>query len=118
MPLGDSGLKDERYPPIFSRRLEATSENRLPHSPALPVACAIPDPAIPSRPLSSSFTKSGDQTMTYTLEIQIEELRAELRNACDAAERRKIEAELELAQADLAVTLAEQDGAIVAEPPF
>ncbi|WP_198175551.1 hypothetical protein [Rhizobium sp. NXC14] len=56
--------------------------------------------------------------MTYTLEIQIEELRAELRNACDAAERRKIEAELELAQADLAVTLAEQDGAIVAEPPF
>jgi hypothetical protein len=33
--------------------------------------------------------------MTYKLEIQIEELRAELRNAVDGAERREIETELE-----------------------
>ncbi|ARO32753.1 hypothetical protein NXC12_PD00477 (plasmid) [Rhizobium etli] len=58
----------------------------------------------------------GDETMT--IEQHIEELRAELKNACDAAERRQIEVELEFAQADLAVALAEQDGSIVAEPPF
>lgn len=53
-----------------------------------------------------------------TTEQHIEELRLELRNACDTAERRQIEAELQLAQADLAVVLAEQDGDIEAEPPF
>ncbi|GAC1045323.1 hypothetical protein [Rhizobium sp. No.120] len=53
-----------------------------------------------------------------TIEQHIDELRAELNNALDAAERREIEAELQLAQADLAVMLAEQDGAIEAEPPF
>lgn len=53
-----------------------------------------------------------------TIEQHIEELRAELRNACDAAERRQVEAEIQLAQADLAVALAEQDGIIEAEPPF
>lgn len=53
-----------------------------------------------------------------TIEQHIEELRAELRNAWDAAERRQIEAELQLAQADLAVMLAEQEGAVEAEPPF
>ncbi|MGM4884541.1 MULTISPECIES: hypothetical protein [Rhizobium] len=53
-----------------------------------------------------------------TIEQHIEELRAELRNACDAVERCQVEAELQLAQADLAVALAEQDGTIEAEPPF
>lgn len=53
-----------------------------------------------------------------TIEQHIEELWAELNNACDAAERRQIEGELELAQAELAVELAEQAGAIEAEPPF
>ncbi|MBB4577266.1 MULTISPECIES: hypothetical protein [Rhizobium] len=53
-----------------------------------------------------------------TIERHIEELRAELRNACDAVERRQVEAELQLAEADLAVALAEQDGIIEAEPPF
>ncbi|WP_164491892.1 MULTISPECIES: hypothetical protein [unclassified Rhizobium] len=53
-----------------------------------------------------------------TIEQHIEELRAELTNACDAAERRQIEGELELAQAELAVQLAEQVGVIEAEPPF
>lgn len=52
-----------------------------------------------------------------TIEQHIEELRAELRNA-DPAERRQIEGELELARAELAVRLAEQAGAIEAEPPF
>lgn len=53
-----------------------------------------------------------------TIEQHIEELRAELKNACDAVERRQIEAELQLAQAELAVVLAELDGTIEAEPPF
>ncbi|ULJ82737.1 hypothetical protein MF410_34485 (plasmid) [Rhizobium sp. C104] len=56
--------------------------------------------------------------MTYALEIQIEELRLELRNAFDASERRKIKADLECAQAELAVIIAEQDGRLEAEPPF
>ena len=36
----------------------------------------------------------------------------------DAAERRQIKAELELAQAELAAALAEQDGSHSSEPPF
>ncbi|ARM14888.1 hypothetical protein Bra5_PB00138 (plasmid) [Rhizobium phaseoli Brasil 5] len=56
-------------------------------------------------------------TMTIPLEIQVEELRAELRNA-DPAERRQIEAELEIARAELRVAIAEQEGAIDAAPPF
>lgn len=55
--------------------------------------------------------------MSIALEIQVEELRAELRNA-DPAERRRIEAELELSQAELAATIAEQDGTIDAAPPL
>lgn len=55
--------------------------------------------------------------MTNAFEIHIEELRAELRNA-DPAERRQIAAELELAQAELAAAIAEQDGTIDADPPF
>ncbi|ANK94213.1 MULTISPECIES: hypothetical protein [Rhizobium] len=55
--------------------------------------------------------------MTIPLEIQVEELRAELRNA-DPAERRQIEAELEIARAELGVAIAEQEGAIDAAPPF
>jgi ABC-type Zn uptake system ZnuABC Zn-binding protein ZnuA len=56
-------------------------------------------------------------TMTIALEIQVEELRAELSNA-DPAERRQIAAELELAQAELAAVIAEQEGTIDADPPF
>ncbi|WP_170311464.1 hypothetical protein [Rhizobium oryzihabitans] len=48
--------------------------------------------------------------MTYDIEIQIEELRAELRNACDAGERRQIQAELDAAQAEL-------DALVDEEPP-
>ena len=55
--------------------------------------------------------------MTYDLDRTILELEAEARNA-DPAERRQIEAEIALAQAELSVILAEQDGAIDAEPPF
>ncbi|MGN7755564.1 hypothetical protein [Agrobacterium radiobacter] len=53
-----------------------------------------------------------------TIEQHIEELRLELKSACDAAERRQIETELQLAQADLAVMFAEQEGAADTEPPF
>lgn len=56
--------------------------------------------------------------MTYELECQIEELRAELRNAADFSERRLIEAELDLAQAELTLAVAELDGRVDAEPPF
>ncbi|WP_179874241.1 hypothetical protein [Rhizobium sp. L43] len=55
--------------------------------------------------------------MTYELEIQIEELRVELRNAVDDAERRQIQAELEMAQAELIVADAELDGLAEVEPP-
>ncbi|WP_202618579.1 MULTISPECIES: hypothetical protein [unclassified Ensifer] len=55
--------------------------------------------------------------MTIALEIQVEQLRAELANA-DPAERRQIEAELEIAHAELAVAIAEQVGTIDAAPPF
>ncbi|MCJ8509703.1 hypothetical protein MUU53_17515 [Rhizobium lemnae] len=53
-----------------------------------------------------------------TIEQHIEELRAELRNAFDISERREIQAELECAQAELAIIIAEQDGRLEAEPPF
>lgn len=53
-----------------------------------------------------------------TIEQHIEELRAELKNAFDARERRQIETEFELAEAELIVALAEQGGCIDAEPPF
>ncbi|QWW72481.1 hypothetical protein [Rhizobium sp. WYJ-E13] len=52
------------------------------------------------------------------LEQHIEELHLELREAIDLAERREIEIELELARAELAVIIAEQEGTIDAEPPF
>lgn len=55
--------------------------------------------------------------MTIALEIHLEELRAELRNA-HPTERRNIEAELELAQAELIAAMAEQNGTIDPEPPF
>lgn len=53
-----------------------------------------------------------------TIEQKIAELRAEVKNTPDAVERRQIEAELQLAQAELALMLAEQDGTIEPEPPF
>ncbi|UJW77760.1 hypothetical protein [Rhizobium sp. SL42] len=53
-----------------------------------------------------------------TIEQHIEELRAELKNVCNAAERREIQTELELVQAELRVVAAEQDGCADAEPPF
>jgi hypothetical protein len=52
------------------------------------------------------------------LEQHIEELRLELNASVDAVERREIECELELACAELAVIMAEQDGTVSAEPPF
>ncbi|MGQ3213668.1 MAG: hypothetical protein ACT6U0_20395 [Shinella sp.] len=53
-----------------------------------------------------------------TIEQHIEELRAELKNACDAAERCELQTELDLAQTELAIITAEQDGSVDAEPPF
>ncbi len=56
--------------------------------------------------------------MTFELECQIEELRAELRNAVDLCECGQIEAELDLARAELTLAFAEMDGRVDAEPPF
>lgn len=56
--------------------------------------------------------------MTISIESHIEELRAELRNADDHMERSQIRVELELAEAELAVTVAEQSGEVDPEPPF
>ncbi len=56
--------------------------------------------------------------MTYELECQIEELRAELRNAVVPCERAQIEAEFDLAQAELTLAIAELDGRADTEPPF
>lgn len=56
--------------------------------------------------------------MTISIESQIEELRAELRNADDQGERTQIRAELELAEAELALAVAEQSGDVDAEPAF
>ena len=51
-------------------------------------------------------------------EQHIEELRAELRDATDHAERRQIEAELVLALAEREAMLAEVEGRYSSEPPF
>jgi len=53
-----------------------------------------------------------------TTEQQIEELRAEARNAETLQQRRAIEAELALMIAERDVILAELDGRIDPEPPF
>lgn len=55
--------------------------------------------------------------MTYDIEIQIEELRAELRNVCDAGERREIQNELNVAEAELAAAIAQQNEPVDWEPP-
>ena len=54
--------------------------------------------------------------MTNTLEIHIEQLRAELRNA-DPAERAQIEAELEQARAELTAIIATKAAESAGEPP-
>ena len=56
-------------------------------------------------------------TMTYDLEIHIEELRLEARH-CDPAERAQIEAELEQARAELAAAIATQDAECAGEAPY
>ncbi|MBN9032585.1 MAG: hypothetical protein J0I23_22555 [Rhizobiales bacterium] len=55
--------------------------------------------------------------MTNDIERTILELQAEVRNA-DPAERRQIEAELELALAEREAAMAEQEGRVDSEPPF
>ena len=56
---GLTASRTSGQPPILPPlRFPPLQQNRLPHSPPLAVAFAIPDPAIPSRPASSSFTNS------------------------------------------------------------
>ncbi|MBY5551748.1 hypothetical protein HFO61_34165 [Rhizobium leguminosarum] len=55
--------------------------------------------------------------MTNELDLNIDELKAELRNA-HPDERRQIEAELDLALAEHEVFMAEQEGRVSGEPPF
>lgn len=102
--------------PNFLPQPDCCPGNRLPHSPALPVAVAIPDSAIPFSGLSVINVR--ETKMTHSLEIQIEELRAELTGTISDSERREIKIELELAQAELAIITAEQEDRAVPEPPF
>lgn len=64
------------------------------------------------------FHKCQETKMIYELAIQMEELRAELRDAENAAERRQIQAELESAQAERIVAGAKLDGLAESEPAF
>ncbi|MDX3810077.1 MULTISPECIES: hypothetical protein [Hyphomicrobiales] len=52
------------------------------------------------------------------IEQHIEELRAELRNCCDADELRQIAEELEMALAEQEAMLAEAEGPYTSAPPF
>ncbi|AYD05272.1 hypothetical protein [Neorhizobium sp. NCHU2750] len=56
--------------------------------------------------------------MTYELEIQIEELRAELRNAVDGVEHLQIQAELAAAERQHAAEKSEFEAVQNAEPPY
>ncbi len=95
-----------RFPPLQQNRLPTRRLRRsLPRS--------LTPSSLPALRPRLSRTQ-GDETTT--VEQHIEELRAELKSACDAIERHQIEAELELAQADLVVTLAEQEGAMEVGP--
>jgi hypothetical protein len=75
------------------------------------VAARSLTPPLPTGASGRLSHSQGDQTMTYEIECQIEELRAELRNAVDPRERRQIETELDLARAELVK-------AYETEPPF
>ncbi len=102
--------------PNFEMAAKPPTRNRLPRSPALPVAFAIPDNVIPY-PAPLIVFHIGDQTMTYELESQIEELRAELRNAVYRDERQWILNELAMAETQLAEKEAVFDAQLMAEPP-
>jgi len=52
------------------------------------------------------------------IEQHIEELRAELRNCCDVAERAQIEGELEMALAEREAMRAAAEACYSSEPPF
>lgn len=77
---------------------------------------SLTPPFHPAWKLRLSQTQ-GDQAMR--IEQHIEELRAELRNSCDAAERREIATELKLAERELAAVETYQSGCgfVRAEPP-
>jgi hypothetical protein len=100
----------------FELASEPPTRNRSPHSPALPVALATPDIVIPY-PAPLIVFHTGDQTMTYELECQIEELRAELRNAVYKDEREWIPEELASAERQLNEEEAPYDAMVLAEPP-
>jgi len=118
VPSGDAGLKDERFPQFAPPALTGSFRKSAPPLPGSAGRWRAPRPRHPLSGPTVIVHKRQETKMTYTLEIQIEELRAELRNAVDGAERRDIEAELECALAELAVIVAEQDGRLEAEPPF
>ena len=116
VPSGHAGPKDERFPQFTSPARRAVSANRLPHSPALPVAHAIPDPGIPFSGRLVIFHKHhGDEDDLRTRNP--DRRTAELRNAVDGTERRQIQAELATAEAKFAEEEAAFDAMMIAEPP-
>jgi hypothetical protein len=70
----------------------------------------------PHDPPGVIFHTIKEMTMTNELEMQVEELRAELGH-CDPTERHQIAAELEQARAALKAAIAVQEAANDAEPP-
>lgn len=105
-------------PPISSRSLIAAPEIGSPTRRLYRSLLRSLTPPSPSRDCRSSFTNVRETKMTHSLEIQIEELRAELTGTISDSERREIKIELELAQAELAIITAEQEDRAVPEPPF
>ncbi|TIW18919.1 MAG: hypothetical protein E5V63_34250, partial [Mesorhizobium sp.] len=71
---------------------------------------------IQRRSSASSFTDIKEMTMS--IDQHIEELRAELRNAVDADERRWIKEELAMALAEREAIWAEQESLFSSDPPF
>lgn len=99
-------------PPIFSRRPAGAIRKSAP-PPAAPRPLRGPGPLRPVTTVVAVFHKHDETTMTISIEQQVEELRAELRNAVVRAERRQIAAELAAAIAERDAMLADDAD----EPP-
>ncbi len=112
-------LKDERFPQFSAAALKGRRQKiGSPTRRRWRSRTAILDPSRSSRLQGVIFHIIKETTtMTITLEVHIEELRAELRNA-DPTERSQIEAELQIAQAELIAAETKQEDTIDAEPPF
>ena len=94
-------LQGRPVPPIFASRLRRLPKIGSPTPrPCRSLARSLTPPSPPGWWLRLSQTQ-GDETMTFSLEQHIEELRAELANCADWGERLQIEAALAGARQEL-----------------